>query len=179
LEVVEQIAERFAPVDLALLSAGGARTRRRGGYLTLTSDQAARAAGILSARTVIPCIPKAVRTSPRALWGHRRIHGELAKLGVTIPPSHRRTACSREHADTPGSLDELWGKALYPSVDGHVISGDAALGKQLLGIPVGQAISQVPADRDRDHLPREPETGEDRGRTRRAHRTSLQPAAIG
>jgi len=26
LEVVKQIAERFAPVDLALLSAGGART---------------------------------------------------------------------------------------------------------------------------------------------------------
>jgi hypothetical protein len=55
----------------------------------------------------------------------------------------------------PGSLDELRGEALYPSVDGHVINGDAALGKRLLDIPVGQAISQVPADRDRDHLPRE------------------------
>jgi hypothetical protein len=79
----------------------------------------------------------------------------------------------------PRSLDELAGEALHPGVDGYVIHGDTALGQQLLDIPVGQAIPQVPPDRDRDHLPREPETSEDRGRTRRTHPTSLQPAAIG
>src|SRR5205823_898479 len=41
----------------------------------------------------------------------------------------------------------------------HVIDGDAALGQQFLDVPVGQSIAQVPADRDRDHLPREPGTG--------------------
>src|SRR6266567_5918966 len=75
----------------------------------------------------------------------------------------------------PGSLDELRGETLYPPVDGDVIDGDAALGRQLLNIPVGQAIPQVPPDRDRDHLRREPETSEDRGRARRSHPTSLQP----
>jgi hypothetical protein len=73
----------------------------------------------------------------------------------------------------PRSLDELRGETLHPPVDGDVIDGDTALGQQLPGIPVGQAVPQVPADRDRDHLPREPETSEDRGRARRAHRTSL------
>jgi hypothetical protein len=33
-----------------------------------------------------------------------------------------------------------------------VVDGDAPLGQQLLDIPVGQAVPQVPADRDRDYL---------------------------
>jgi hypothetical protein len=41
-----------------------------------------------------------------------------------------------------------------------VIDGDAALGQQLLDVAVGQSLAQVPADRHRDHLPREPEAGE-------------------
>jgi hypothetical protein len=44
-------------------------------------------------------------------------------------------------------------------VDGDVIHGDSALGQQLLDVPVGQAIPQVLADRDRDHLGRESEAG--------------------
>jgi hypothetical protein len=39
---------------------------------------------------------------------------------------------------------------------------DAAFGQQLLQIAVGQAVAQIPADRDRDHLRREPEPGERR-----------------
>ncbi|WP_046500603.1 MBL fold metallo-hydrolase [Streptomyces odonnellii] len=54
LDVVARIAERFAPVDIAVLFAGAARTPLLDGYLTLTSDQAARAARLLRARTVIP-----------------------------------------------------------------------------------------------------------------------------
>jgi hypothetical protein len=34
------------------------------------------------------------------------------------------------------------------------------LGQQFFDVPVRQAITQVPADRDRDHLPRKPVTGE-------------------
>jgi hypothetical protein len=36
-----------------------------------------------------------------------------------------------------------------------VIDGDTALGQQLLDVAVGQAAVQIPADRDRDHLPRD------------------------
>ncbi|WP_066952494.1 MBL fold metallo-hydrolase [Streptomyces lushanensis] len=54
LDVVRRIADRFGPLDLALLFAGAARTPLLDGHLTLTSDQAAQAARILGARTVIP-----------------------------------------------------------------------------------------------------------------------------
>jgi hypothetical protein len=37
---------------------------------------------------------------------------------------------------------------------------DATFDEQLLNVAVGQAISQVPADCDHDHLRREPEPGE-------------------
>jgi L-ascorbate metabolism protein UlaG (beta-lactamase superfamily) len=94
LEVVEQIAERFAPVDLALLSAGGARTRRRGGYLTLTSDQAARAAGILSARTVIPLHTEGcahITQGPGTLRQAFADHGLAGRLTL-LAPGERATA---------------------------------------------------------------------------------------
>ena len=78
----------------------------------------------------------------------------------------------------PGSFDELGGEALHPPVDGDVINGDTALGQQFLNVPLREAVPQVPADRDGDHLPREPETSEHRRRARRRHRTSLPPAAI-
>ena len=58
------------------------------------------------------------------------------------------------------------------------LNGDAALGQQFLNIPVGQAVPQVPADRERDHLGREPEATKDRGRARWSRRISLPPYAI-
>ncbi|WP_438488211.1 MBL fold metallo-hydrolase [Streptomyces sp. S186] len=55
LDVVRRIADRFGPVDIALLFAGGARTPLVGdAYLTLPSDGAAEAARILGARHVVP-----------------------------------------------------------------------------------------------------------------------------
>jgi L-ascorbate metabolism protein UlaG (beta-lactamase superfamily) len=56
LEVVRAIAERFAPVGVAVLFAGAVQLPRRfgGAYLTLSSDWAAQAAKILAAPTVIP-----------------------------------------------------------------------------------------------------------------------------
>jgi hypothetical protein len=41
-----------------------------------------------------------------------------------------------------------------------VIHGDRALGQQFLHITIGQAIPQLPADRDRDDLGRKPEASE-------------------
>jgi hypothetical protein len=64
-------------------------------------------------------------------------------------------------------------------VDGDVIDGDPALGQQLLDVTVGKSIAQVPADRDRDHLPREPEPSKDRCRARSSHRISLLRPTIG
>jgi hypothetical protein len=57
--------------------------------------------------------------------------------------------------------------------------GDAAFGQQFLNVPVGQAIPQAPAaDRERDHLGREPEASKDRGHARWSHCLSLPPCAI-
>ncbi|WP_214409442.1 MBL fold metallo-hydrolase [Sphaerisporangium fuscum] len=56
LEAVGQIAERFGPVDTAVLFAGAPRfpVVFDGGLLVLDSAQAAEAAGILGARRVVP-----------------------------------------------------------------------------------------------------------------------------
>jgi L-ascorbate metabolism protein UlaG (beta-lactamase superfamily) len=54
--VVEEIAQRAGPIDVALLFAGAVQLSQRfdGAYLTLSSDRAAQAAEILGARTIIP-----------------------------------------------------------------------------------------------------------------------------
>ncbi|MFG2010420.1 MBL fold metallo-hydrolase [Micromonospora sp. NPDC048868] len=55
LDLVRQIAERFGPVDTAVLFAGAVRTPMfDGALLTLDSAQAAEAARILGARRVVP-----------------------------------------------------------------------------------------------------------------------------
>jgi L-ascorbate metabolism protein UlaG (beta-lactamase superfamily) len=54
LDVVRAVAERTGPVDVAVLFAGAARTALIDGFLTLTAEDAAEAARILDARTVIP-----------------------------------------------------------------------------------------------------------------------------
>ena len=81
-------------------------------------------------------------------------------------------------AARPRGLDELRGESLYPPVDGDVIHGDATLSQQLFDVAVGQSVPQVPPDREGDHLPREPEASEDRGRATCSHSTSLRPCAI-
>jgi L-ascorbate metabolism protein UlaG (beta-lactamase superfamily) len=54
LELVEQIAERYRPIDVAVLFAGAARTPLMDfAPLTLTSDAAAQAARVLAAPTVV------------------------------------------------------------------------------------------------------------------------------
>jgi L-ascorbate metabolism protein UlaG (beta-lactamase superfamily) len=55
LDVVRAVAGRFAPFDVAVLFAGGAQTPLVGdAYLTLTSEGAAEAAGILGAAQIVP-----------------------------------------------------------------------------------------------------------------------------
>jgi hypothetical protein len=60
-----------------------------------------------------------------------------------------------------------------------VVDLNVPLGEQLLDVASGEAVSQVPADRDRDDLRREPEPGERRpvdvrtGGLRSTHAPSL------
>ena len=54
LDVVRTVADRFGPVDFAVLFAGGTRTPLVDGYLTLTSAATAEAARLLGAAHVVP-----------------------------------------------------------------------------------------------------------------------------
>jgi hypothetical protein len=67
-------------------------------------------------------------------------------------------------AGGPCGVKERRGEPLHPPVDSHVINLDAAFGQKFLDVAVRQAIAQLPAHRDRDHLTREPVP---RWRTRR------------
>ena len=62
-----------------------------------------------------------------------------------------------------GGIDHQWGEALDPSVDGDVVDLDATLGQQFFDIAVGQALAQVPANGEQDHLGREPVADERAG----------------
>jgi hypothetical protein len=44
---------------------------------------------------------------------------------------------------------------IHPPIHGDMVDVDAPLGQQLRDIAVGQAVTQVPANRDSDHLTRE------------------------
>lgn len=79
LEAVREIAGRFPLLDVAVLSAGAARTPLVDGYLTLTSEQAAEAAEILGRPRVLP-----VHTDG---WAHFTQNGQtlrtaFAKAGL-------------------------------------------------------------------------------------------------
>ena len=88
LELVSAIADRFAPIDVALLFAGGARTALLGdAYLTLSSEMAAEAAAILSGAQVIP-----VHTDG---WAH------FSAPGNTLPAAFQRAGLSDALRMTP------------------------------------------------------------------------------
>ena len=78
----------------------------------------------------------------------------------------------------PGGLNELGGEPLYPPVDRDVINADATFSQQLLNVTGGQAVTQLPAHRDCDHLAWEMETGEGGGAASR-QRISRPDATIG
>jgi L-ascorbate metabolism protein UlaG (beta-lactamase superfamily) len=54
LAIVQAVADHLGPIDVAVLFAGGARTPLLDAYLTLTNDQAARAAAILRPARIVP-----------------------------------------------------------------------------------------------------------------------------
>jgi hypothetical protein len=60
----------------------------------------------------------------------------------------------------PGGLGQQRRKPQHPPIDRDVVDLDAAFGEQLLDVAVRQRETQVPADRQHDHIRREAETGE-------------------
>ena len=58
----------------------------------------------------------------------------------------------------PSRIGQQRYKPLYPAVDRDVIDLHTALSQQLLDVPVGQAVPQIPAHRHDDHVSRETET---------------------
>ena len=76
----------------------------------------------------------------------------------------------------PGGVDQLRGEPLYPPVDRDMIHRDAAFGQSLFHIAVGQAVAQVPAQRQHDDLWWEPEPGEAGPRRLTAGRRGISPA---
>ena len=64
-----------------------------------------------------------------------------------------------------GGVDEFRCEGLHPALDRHVVDLNPAFGEQFLHIAVGQAVSQIPAHRDRDDLTRKPIAGRSDGRT--------------
>jgi L-ascorbate metabolism protein UlaG (beta-lactamase superfamily) len=79
LPLVEQIADRFPHISIAVLFAGAARVPRIDGALTLTSDDAVRAAHILSATTVV-----GVHTDDWAHFTEPRAQLEAAFVGTGL-----------------------------------------------------------------------------------------------
>ena len=80
-------------------------------------------------------------------------------------------------------IDEQRREPLHPPIDGHVINRDAALGQRLLHITVGEPVTQIPANRNHDHIrweaePRE--AGSRCGHSTRAttHQPSLPDLAL-
>jgi len=60
-------------------------------------------------------------------------------------------------------VDKFWCEVLYPPVNGDVINVDASFGEELLNVAVRQAVAQVPAHSQQNHIGREPVSGERSG----------------
>jgi hypothetical protein len=65
-------------------------------------------------------------------------------------------------AAKPSDVGQQRREPLHPPVDGDVIELDPALDQQFLDVSVGEFETQVPPDRDDDHLGREPVPSERR-----------------
>jgi hypothetical protein len=61
-----------------------------------------------------------------------------------------------------GRINQLGGESLDPPIQGDVIDVEAALGEELLQIPVREAAPPVAAHREQNHIRREPEPRERR-----------------
>ncbi len=101
------------------------------------------------------------RVDDLAVLVHSPVHAPPDTVDLDVGLVHE-TPVAHGVPTGAGRIHQLGSEPLNPPVQGDVIDVDAALGEQLLQIPVGQAVAQVLADRQEDHLGREPEAGERR-----------------
>src|SRR5665213_3234224 len=110
---------------------------------------------------VVQCDRQEVRD--HADQGVGPVSGDLSRL--TVRADRIGEECCRSSQITlPGHehVDEQGREPLNPPEQGHVVNLDTAFSEQLLQIPVGQSVTQVPAHGDQDDLGREPEPCESR-----------------
>ena len=93
-------------------------------------------------------IDRPVHVSPHASDFHIRLVDEPADTG-----------CVSARA---GGLDGQGGEVLDPAVQRDMVDLDSTLREQLLEIPVRQPETQIPPDRQQDHIRREPIASEGR-----------------
>jgi hypothetical protein len=53
-------------------------------------------------------------------------------------------------------VDEQWCEALSPSIDRDVVDLNPAFGGEFFDVAVGQALAEIPADSQQDHVWRKP-----------------------
>jgi hypothetical protein len=72
-------------------------------------------------------------------------------LGVIHEPAIADTVATRTRR-----IDHQRREALHPPIDRHLINIDATLSEQYFDIAARQAVTQIPAHRQRDHVGRDP-----------------------
>ena len=116
-----------------------------------------------------PCNVSAVVKDLRALGMSRRAERTRTRQSLGRagrPPGRHRTRCRWSPARCRGrssGLDQQRCEHLHPPVERHMIDLDAALGQEFLHVAVRQAVAEVPAHSQQDHLGRKPEPSEARG----------------
>jgi hypothetical protein len=105
-----------------------------------------------------------------------QVHPPASHLHVGLV--HEPAVASPVPAE-PGRVGQQRSEPPHPPVHADMIHVDAALGQQLLHIPVGQPEPQIPAHRQHDHLRRKPEAGKRRASRSRTAGRSGQLHAIG
>ena len=115
------------------------RDRRRGSALTAPVSGPASAGAGLSASVI--CLDRVVRVLLHRVQrrGDQLVEDPRVNRGTVGRDLGRGRAGAQHH-------DEFRCETLDPSVD--VIHGDSAPGQQFLDVPAGQAIPQVPTDRN-------------------------------
>ena len=79
-------------------------------------------------------------------------------VGLVHKPPIADTVTTR-----PSRVDQQRREALNPSVDRDVVDFDPTFGQQLLDVSIRQSVAEIPADRQQDHLRREPIANKGRG----------------
>ena len=90
-------------------------------------------------------------------------------------PLVNKPAVTNQMPARPSGFGEHRCEPLHPPEQGHVVDFDATFREEFFEVAVGQVVAQVPAHRQQNHIRREPETNERRGRNSR--RTS-HPAIV-